>query len=94
LKRIINYFSTNYEKQIDEIRSAANKSQYDKVFGFAHKIKSEVGNFGAEKAVEIAKEIEKAATDKNADEIEKSICSLHEELSSVNKYLQMTLLKL
>lgn len=83
LSKIINYYKNNYTKEIKEIKQAFAANDYDKINHFAHHLKSEVENFDALKAVDIAQKIEQKCFENDRKEIEKLIPILENELIKI-----------
>ncbi len=88
LKRLIGYFVTNYRQELIEIDNALSNNNYDKIYRVIHKMKSEVGNFGAKKIVRIAVEIEQSIGNKNFKNVSDKIIEFKEHLSILNDDLQ------
>jgi len=83
LSKIINYYKNNYTDEINGIKQAFAANDYDKINHIVHHIKSEVENFDALRAVDIAQKIEQKCFENEKKEIEKLIPILENELIKI-----------
>ncbi len=88
LKRLIEFFMTNHIQELKEIDIALSNNDFDLLYRVIHKMKSEVGNFGAKKIVSIAVEIEHSIGNKNFKNVSDKIIEFKEHLSILNDDLQ------
>lgn len=58
INRIIQYFINNYTRELEECKRALIKRDFKAISEYAHKFKSELGNFKALKAMDYAKQLE------------------------------------
>jgi signal transduction histidine kinase/HPt (histidine-containing phosphotransfer) domain-containing protein len=57
--RLIVFYLNNYQEEVDQLIEFFNTEDYESAGKLSHKIKSEVGNFGAYNAIETSGKIEK-----------------------------------
>ena len=94
LIRIIDYFNKSYKTELEELKAAIANTDFKTIQGLAHKMKSEVGNFGAEKAHEIAKRMELSAKNLEITPILEMLDYFEKELKSIDQSLQIELKKI
>jgi hypothetical protein len=85
--KIKDYFINKYPEELAELDMAITNKDYETTREIAHRIKSEVGNFGADKAVKIAGKIEKAGAEKNLGECKNYLSRLTEQFEIIEKQL-------
>jgi len=83
LSNIINYYKNNYTEEIKRIKQAFAANDYDKINHIVHHLKSEVENFDALRAVDIAQKIEQKCFENDKKEIEELIPILENELIKI-----------
>lgn len=92
LKRLIEYFLSNHSKEIKEIDMAVENDDFKSVYRIVHKMKSEVGNFGAYKLVDLAAEIERLIKNEDFSQIRNKIIEFEKHLlildQELNKHLK------
>ncbi len=88
--KLINIFQIEASKRIPELKTDAQKENYDAIKKTTHRFKSTAYNLGASRAVEIAKQIDfvasKSAVDKR--ELEQLIVALDQECQEAFKVLR------
>ena len=87
LANISRYFIDNYPGELSKLQDAISEKDYDETCKIAHKMKSEIGNFGAEKAVKLAAEIEYSGKQQYFDNIQELIEQFEQELDEMRKIL-------
>jgi len=87
LKHLIEYYNKNYIEEINEIKQAFLSADFEKIEHLAHRIKSEVGNFEAMNAIDIARNIEQKSKEGDKKTVEELIPDLENELILIAKEL-------
>lgn len=92
LKRLIEYFLANHSKELKEIDMAIGNNDFSVVYRIIHKMKSEVGNFGAFNLVDLAAEIERLIKSEKFTKAKNKIIEFEKHLvildKDLNKYLK------
>ncbi len=88
LKRLISYFLSNHSKEIKEIDMAVNNNDFTAVFRIVHKMKSEVGNFGAGHLVALAGKIENMIKNEDFSQVKNKIIEFENHLSILDEDLK------
>jgi CheY-like chemotaxis protein/HPt (histidine-containing phosphotransfer) domain-containing protein len=86
LEDLIPGYLANRTADVVNLRKAAAEGDFDTVRILGHTMKGSGGGYGLERITEIGRHLEKAATNKNADECRKRI----EELSEYLKHIRVT----
>ncbi len=89
LNHLIEYYNKNYIKEINDIKRAMESDDLKLIGHIAHRIKSEVGNFEALNAVEIARKIELKSKEGEKIELEFLIPSLESEMIKIAEELSV-----
>ncbi len=87
-KNIVDYFAGKSNETIEKIEEAVKSDSFKEIKSKAHKFKSELGNFGAEKSVSILKRIERLADENNINGMEELIGDLKKAVKKVNEELK------
>ncbi len=88
LKRLIEYFVKNHKVEIEDIETAVSNDDYNSLHRIIHKMKSEVGNFGAKNLVALSAEIEQAIKYEEYDEVKDKIIEFKKLLNILDTDLQ------
>nr|HPI21517.1 response regulator [Candidatus Kapabacteria bacterium] len=83
LNHLIDYYNKNYIEELNEIKRAMESDEFNKIGHIVHRIKSEVGNFDALNAVEIARKIELKSKENEKNELQILISSLESEMIKI-----------
>ncbi|HOK14380.1 MAG TPA: Hpt domain-containing protein, partial [Candidatus Kapabacteria bacterium] len=84
----IKYFIENSPVQINNLEKAILENDLEQVDRISHKLKSEVGNFGAEKAINILSEINRLSRNNTNRNLGKLFRIFREEINKVIQYLE------
>jgi CheY-like chemotaxis protein len=85
--KVRDYFINKYPEELAELDMAITNKDCETAREIAHRIKSEVGNFGAEKAVELAGRIEQAGARKEMNQCKNYLSQLGKEFEKIEKQL-------
>ncbi|HRS02714.1 MAG TPA: response regulator, partial [Bacteroidota bacterium] len=88
LNKLIKYFIENSPVQINNLEKAILENDLEQVDRISHKLKSEVGNFGAEKAINILSEINRLSRNNTNRNLGKLFRIFREEINKVIQYLE------
>lgn len=88
VEKLVLYFLNNYQTDVEAIRFALTNSSAVNVQNAAHKLKSAVGNFGAEVAMDLCGQLEKLSKNGMLQEIQPVLSMLEEELSLIDRYFR------
>jgi HPt (histidine-containing phosphotransfer) domain-containing protein len=88
LSSVIALFRQSYPADLQALRLAAESAQTSQVAFLAHRLKGSLGYFNADKAVEIAIEIESCAANRKLQDMPRLINHLEQEVLNVDSVLQ------
>lgn len=89
LVNLSKFFIDNYPKELSTLKTLVGQKDYDAARRLAHKMKSEVGNFGATNATEMIRNIELMSKDENYENIDKSLEKFEKEINIVITQLSL-----
>lgn len=87
IKNLIRQFLDDLPNQINELKEAVVAKDRDKTRFLAHKIKSSMGNFGADKARQLAQKIENASRDDKMKDAYGSFMNFEIEMKNIENFL-------
>ncbi len=87
MKKIIARFLEDLPLELERLRTAAINDDYAGVSFSAHKLRSALGSFGADKAAELALKIEKAGKGGNPDDVHVYLHAFDMESANIVDYL-------
>jgi HPt (histidine-containing phosphotransfer) domain-containing protein len=85
--KLIDFYLDNYNNEIQSLKDAIEQKSSNMVQRIAHKLKSEIGNFGADKAVELLRSLELMGKNNNLAAAPDILESLESEILSVKEQL-------
>ena len=88
LSRMIDAYGDQSPRQVAAIHDAAHEGDLESVASLSHSFKSASANLGAESLRQRAQRIERAAREKQADEVASQLVGLEAELSRVLRALR------
>ncbi len=88
VEKLILYFLNNYQTDVSAIQVAVAQSSAVQVQSAAHKLKSAVGNFGAETAMDLCGQLEKVGKNSMLHEAPSLLAMLEDELSLLDRYFR------
>jgi CheY-like chemotaxis protein len=83
LKEIVNLFLEDTPKLLNELRSAIDESDTRKIERAAHTLKGALGNFGVARAVELARDMEKAGRSGELGDLKGPFAELEREITQI-----------
>ncbi len=86
VEKLISYFLNNYAADMLAIKNAVETSNGIDLNSSAHKLKSAVGNFGAETAMDLCGQLEKVGKNGMLHEAPSLLAMLEEEIELLDKY--------
>jgi signal transduction histidine kinase/CheY-like chemotaxis protein len=86
VEKLISYFLNNYAADMLAIKNAVETSNGVDLHSSAHKLKSAVGNFGAETAMDLCGQLEKVGKNGMLHEAPSLLAMLEEEIALLDKY--------
>ncbi len=87
IKNLIRQFLDDLPHQMNELKEAIVAKDRDKTRFLAHKIKSSMGNFGADKARQLAQKIENASRDDKMKDAYGSFMNFEIEMKNIENFL-------
>ncbi|MCX8083755.1 MAG: ATP-binding protein [Calditerrivibrio sp.] len=87
--KLLNIYKEDFERTYNDLKSACNSTDYDKILKLAHKIKGASYNVGATRLGDIAKEIEQKAKIGDIAEIVHCMDRLWHEFSQMKRYCSL-----
>jgi HPt (histidine-containing phosphotransfer) domain-containing protein len=88
LREIACLFLDNYQAWLSELRDAAKRGDATRVEHTAHGLKGSVANFGAEPAVNAAREIETLGHNRDLAQVDSSLKALEAALAALRPELE------
>lgn len=93
VEKLVGYFLKNYTADQDAIKQAVESNTAATLHSSAHKLKSAVGNFGAETAMDLCTQLEKAGKNAMLHEAPALFAMLEDELALIDRYFRSGLWK-
>ncbi len=84
---LINIFFSSSKERLGRLEDAINNKNASEISLEAHSLKSSCLNFGAKKAAELAKEIEKSSSENDFSKINSLLLCIKEEISEITTEL-------
>ncbi|MBL7992444.1 MAG: response regulator [Candidatus Kapabacteria bacterium] len=88
VEKLVGYFLKNYGADQDAIKSAVERNSAAELHSSAHKLKSAVGNFGAETAMDLCGQLEKVGKNAMLHEAPSLFAMLEDELALIDRYFR------
>ncbi len=88
IKRVITHFINNIDDELESIKIDLDANNFKSVAEKTHKLKSEVGNFGAFKSMNLARSLELSSKNNNLEYANEVFWELKKEISLLFDYLQ------
>lgn len=88
VEKLVSYFLNNYATDLSAIQNAVLNTNSSELNATAHKLKSALGNFGADAAMEICSQLEKAGKNGMLQEAPIWLAKLQAELSLLDGYFR------
>lgn len=92
LKKLSQYFVDNVPQEMIDLRKSVEDNNFEDIVKYSHKMKSEFGNFGAERSVELLKAMEQIGKAKLADSAPKVLLLLEKEVNILINYFKENLI--
>ncbi len=93
VEKLVGYFLKNYATDQNAIKQAVESNAAAALHSSAHKLKSAVGNFGAETAMDLCTQLEKAGKNAMLHEAPALFAMLEDELALIDRYFRSGLWK-
>src|SRR6056297_2038766 len=87
VQEIVSDFLDYYPNQLHLIKEKANQNAFNDMGNLVHKLKGSVSNFDAERVIDVLKELERDAKEKNITSLENDLPKLETELETLKSYL-------
>jgi signal transduction histidine kinase/HPt (histidine-containing phosphotransfer) domain-containing protein len=94
ISNLILFFLENYQSEIDNLVEFFDQKDYNSACRLCHKLKSEVGNFGAYNAIETSGKIEKLIKTENYEQAILEKDRLVDQIQYLSEYLEDYLTKI
>jgi HPt (histidine-containing phosphotransfer) domain-containing protein len=88
VEKLVVYFLQNYPADLEAIEQAVSKNDAVQVNASAHKLKSAVGNFGAEKCLDLCAQLEKIGKNGMLHEAPSLFEMLKDEMSELDRFFR------
>ncbi len=88
VEKLVGYFLKNYGADQDAIKNAVESNSATELHSSAHKLKSAVGNFGAETAMDLCAQLEKVGKNAMLHEAPSLFAMLEDELALIDRYFR------
>ncbi len=88
IKKVINHFINNIHQELQSINDDINSNNLKSASEKSHKLKSEVGNFGAFKSMNLARSLELSAKNNNLESSIDAFFELNKEIILLYEYLK------
>lgn len=90
-KKLIKYFIENVPNQIENLETEIKNKNFARIEKISHKLKSEIGNFGAQKAYNLITKINQQSRLQKLEKIDELFEELKIELKKVLQYLEQNI---
>lgn len=90
MQKIIDYFIQNYEPILSKLEQAIKEYNYRKIYEYSSQLRSQIGNFGVFRSVQLATRIAKKALENNAENMIVLFNALKWEIDQIVNYLNNT----
>jgi PAS domain S-box-containing protein len=88
VEKLVLYFLQNYSLDMTAIEQAVQENNAEQLHSAAHKLKSAVGNFGAEKSLDLCAQLEKIGKNGMLHEAPSLFAMLSEEMSEIDQFFR------
>ncbi len=88
VEKLITYFLQNYPTDVTAIEHAVNENKAAELHSCAHKLKSAVGNFGAERCLDLCAQLEKIGKNGMLHEAPSLFTMLKEEIAHLDSFFR------
>ena len=86
LDKIIYHFQSTFHEDMKKAYDNYEKKDFAAIKFFAHKLKSEISNFGSEEVVKLCRQIGTEINNNQIEELENTLIKLELELNKINDY--------
>jgi len=87
LEELVDILLETYPAHMDEMRAALQERSAERLEGAAHSLKSSVGSLAADRAMDLAFDLEKAGKESRMDDAAARFSDLEEEMERVRSFL-------